>query len=147
MAEKYYSISPYVYCASNPVNIVDPEGMEFTERSNEYIERVLAYSNEQISFLSKARMQLKAMTEINHYDENEMSLINQVMSSIDSSIRGFLQAKNEIDILSESNQLYDILPDRSLNDGNTIVSATVFNFDTGTIELRLGDESLGLLSH
>ncbi|MDY6277240.1 MAG: RHS repeat-associated core domain-containing protein [Bacteroidales bacterium] len=26
LAEKYYSISPYVYCAGNPVNIVDPSG-------------------------------------------------------------------------------------------------------------------------
>jgi RHS repeat-associated protein len=26
MAEKYYSISPYVYCAGNPVNAVDPTG-------------------------------------------------------------------------------------------------------------------------
>ena len=26
MAEKYYSLSPYVYCAANPVNLVDPEG-------------------------------------------------------------------------------------------------------------------------
>ena len=26
MGEKYYSISPYAYCAGNPVNLVDPEG-------------------------------------------------------------------------------------------------------------------------
>ena len=26
MAEKYYPIGPYVYCAGNPVNFVDPEG-------------------------------------------------------------------------------------------------------------------------
>ena len=26
LSEKYYDISPYVYCASNPVNLVDPEG-------------------------------------------------------------------------------------------------------------------------
>lgn len=26
MAEKYYDISPYVYCAGNPVNYVDPDG-------------------------------------------------------------------------------------------------------------------------
>ena len=26
LAEKYYSISPYAYCAANPVNIVDPSG-------------------------------------------------------------------------------------------------------------------------
>ena len=28
MAEKYYPISPYAYCAGNPVNLVDPDGME-----------------------------------------------------------------------------------------------------------------------
>ena len=26
MAEKYYPFSPYLYCAGNPVNVVDPEG-------------------------------------------------------------------------------------------------------------------------
>ena len=27
LSEKYYSISPYAYCAGNPVNLVDPSGM------------------------------------------------------------------------------------------------------------------------
>ena len=26
LAEKYYNISPYAYCANNPVNFVDPDG-------------------------------------------------------------------------------------------------------------------------
>ena len=26
LSEKYYDINPYVYCAGNPVNLVDPEG-------------------------------------------------------------------------------------------------------------------------
>ena len=29
MAEKYYSISPYAYCAGNPVNLVDFDGMDW----------------------------------------------------------------------------------------------------------------------
>ncbi len=29
LAEKYYSISPYVFCAGNPVNFVDPDGMSW----------------------------------------------------------------------------------------------------------------------
>lgn len=29
LAEKYYSISPYAYCAGNPVNIVDPDGADW----------------------------------------------------------------------------------------------------------------------
>ena len=28
LAEKYYGVSPYVYCAGNPVVLVDPNGME-----------------------------------------------------------------------------------------------------------------------
>lgn len=28
LSEKYYAISPYAYCAGNPVDLVDPEGME-----------------------------------------------------------------------------------------------------------------------
>jgi len=29
MAEKYYNISPYAYCANNPVNRIDPDGMDW----------------------------------------------------------------------------------------------------------------------
>lgn len=28
MAEKYYSISPYAYCANNPINVIDPDGKD-----------------------------------------------------------------------------------------------------------------------
>ena len=28
MAEKYYNISPYAYCANNPINVIDPNGMD-----------------------------------------------------------------------------------------------------------------------
>ena len=31
LAEKYYGISPYSYCAGNPVNLVDPEGKHIWE--------------------------------------------------------------------------------------------------------------------
>ena len=29
LAEKYYSISPYAYCAGNPMNIIDPDGRDW----------------------------------------------------------------------------------------------------------------------
>ena len=35
LAEKYYSISPYVYCAGNPVNLVDLDGESTKVKRNE----------------------------------------------------------------------------------------------------------------
>ena len=42
MAEKYYGISPYAYCAGNPVNLVDPEGMNYYifDEDGKYCDRV-----------------------------------------------------------------------------------------------------------
>ena len=29
LAEKYYNVSPYMYCEGNPVNMIDPDGMDY----------------------------------------------------------------------------------------------------------------------
>jgi len=31
LAEKYYDLSPYAFCNNNPVNFVDPDGMDWYE--------------------------------------------------------------------------------------------------------------------
>ncbi len=42
MAEKYYSWSPYVYVGNDPINLIDPDGMDWyqsNEDENRYIWR------------------------------------------------------------------------------------------------------------
>ncbi len=34
LTESYYPLSPYLYCAGNPINLVDPTGMDWVEQTN-----------------------------------------------------------------------------------------------------------------
>ena len=40
LCEKYYSISPYAYCAGNPVNLVDPNGMKVKPLGDEELDMI-----------------------------------------------------------------------------------------------------------
>ena len=40
MSDKYPSLSPYVYCANNPVKLVDPNGEEWEVNESGYIRQV-----------------------------------------------------------------------------------------------------------
>ena len=37
LCEKYFALSPYVFCANNPVNYIDPDGMDWYEANNKEI--------------------------------------------------------------------------------------------------------------
>jgi RHS repeat-associated protein len=60
LAEKYYSISPYVYCNNNPIKYIDPTGMYFdpvNEKAAQNLEKDL---DKKISKLNKEISKLQA---------------------------------------------------------------------------------------
>ena len=63
LAEKYYSISPYAYCANNPVNLVDKDGTIFTDRSSLFVERYLNEIN--TVFLEAFKKKMAYQMELN----------------------------------------------------------------------------------
>ena len=40
MSEKYYDVSPYVYCANDPVNLVDSDGMDVFPKGEAELEMI-----------------------------------------------------------------------------------------------------------
>lgn len=51
LAEIYYSISPYVYCANNPVKYIDPTGMYFNDANQRRADEIDKNINKQVSKL------------------------------------------------------------------------------------------------
>ena len=53
MADKYPNISPYAYCAWNPVKLVDPDGRDFDPTMEKYASQVEKYCDIRIKNLSE----------------------------------------------------------------------------------------------
>ncbi len=53
LCEKYYHISPYAYCANNPMRFIDPDGRYFTEKSIDVLKEFMSYLQMQLSKIGK----------------------------------------------------------------------------------------------
>ena len=114
MADKYPNISPYAYCAWNPLKLVDPDGRKWkSEKDNnkadeikECVQKRINYLTEQINtttgMLSKENLGKKETDNLN-YELSE--LINQV-----SLLNDFISGLAE---LESSDVYYTFNPTRS----------------------------------
>ncbi len=86
LAEKYYSISPYAYCAGNPVNLVDVDGMQWYSYKDENGDTQYVYSEGAII----EREQYKNLEYVGYtYHDLETnkyySLFGQILDWVDSN--------------------------------------------------------------
>ena len=114
MAEKYYSISPYAYCGNNPVNRIDPNGQEFTDSLQKYVD----------AFMNEIKIkELCAQGFI--YLFGSWGVNNEAVERLKNELAEYSQTLTEIDRLKKSDQVYD------LQIGISRVLAEKFYKDTG----------------
>jgi RHS repeat-associated protein len=74
MAEKYPSISPYAYCGNNPVNRIDPNGMEWkTKEDEEYAQSLSQSMTDRMNSEQKSLDKLNAKIAKNQEKEKDVS--------------------------------------------------------------------------
>lgn len=86
LCEKYYNISPYVYCGNNPVNIIDPDGkdgiaiVDYNKKTIE-ISQTFYYNNNSDGLIDNAIVKDRIIENF-HYGHmiipSEISLLDQM---------------------------------------------------------------------
>lgn len=104
LAEKYYGLSPYSYCAGNPVNLIDPQGTTIYEIDGIFSVIEDGYYDQ----VSVSERQFKALTRLwnsgkgKRYDDRRQKFMD-ASGYIDGSGNWVLSASRKTDLYSPKN--------------------------------------------
>ncbi len=128
MADKYPSISPYAYCAWNPVKLIDPDGREIVIKDGS---KTYYYINGHVYANSKGR------------GANWDSRLGKEASKIKGNLDKMLKDKageKVVGRLTNSKKTYTIAADAKTGDGS-------YNPLSNKVSLASGENNLTSLSH
>ncbi|MBE6325932.1 MAG: RHS repeat-associated core domain-containing protein [Bacteroidales bacterium] len=139
MWEKYAGMSPYNYCAGNPVKLVDPDGREITEGQNlvdDYKTDVKELKKSAQSALEKVQHKIQERVQNGKRTRHQEKEAHR----LEDRINLYDQVLYEIDVLENSDQQYRIFEGNLGNPLGEYRSGARFNFQDGTFDITIAQK-------
>ena len=153
LAEKYPGISPYAYCAGNPVRLIDSKGMAFTEAAKKYVNTLISEIDKRQVYNARKIFEKQTLINSGVLNDRKVARFQKQIDRLNRNLSELESVRGEINTLESSGQVYDIRRDNSLNIDSQAPgtgeyrSGFYVNPKTGIFEIVLGDSSLGSLAH
>lgn len=104
LSDKYPTLSPYTYCANNPIMLVDPDGRQIIEGA-----LIVSFFKQYTKLaISTRKMQLAILNYMVPTFFNSCKKIERKMAKINGEIEEFDKAIQEVEQLETSKVLYSI---------------------------------------
>ena len=145
MAGKYPGLSPFVYCAGEPVNGVDPDGMVFTPQSAQIVEKYERGIQSKFQRASRRVDRLMAKFGSNSTSEAQNQKIGKRIEKNLGVMAEMAIASIELFILKNSSQVYDIQDTKQekIGDNGSLFGETSMNLSTLNVEVKLYSRTSG----
>ena len=148
LAEKYYSISPYVYCVNNPVRHIDPNGMEV---SDEDWDILMMYVNLLLEKAYRIRMEIFLLSSdmmFSRYSGGGSEANREKIAKLQKDNEEIERAIHDLFALIGSSQMYEFQYKDEIENGY-YVGKFWFDFErgVGVIQLPASYRDDGLALH
>ena len=127
LCEQTPEVSPYAYCAADPVNFIDPTGMIVIDQDSIFYNHK-EYLKNQITFVNNNIQQ--------NTNENITIYLEQFLNALNRQL-------HELNTLEDSDQVYEVKQSARLKPGT---GENTYDPDTGVIYIELNGTQIDLLA-
>ncbi len=154
LAEKYISLSPYNYCANNPINHYDVDGNEFTKNAWKWVNKLIADINSREKSNNEAIEKKREILKSGKFGFfRTKKSVERSIKNLEANSEDLETTRGETATLAASNQIYDVKNDAGgtqsdLLGNSTTTNQTTFNGDNNRVEISFSSgTSLSLFAH